>query len=189
MGGRVGEWEGSSITEIALKGMRITIAAVGRLRPGPERELQHRYMERIAWQVDVREVVEKRRLSPSELKRREAGLLAAACPAGAILVALDRGGKEFSSEDFAQRLGIWRDEGVAELAFVIGGAEGLDHGIVKRARLVISLGAMTWPHMMVRAMLLEQIYRAQQILAGHPYHRGRRGGTGGRHMASIRVSR
>ena len=152
--------------------MRITIAAVGRLRPGPERDLQHRYIKRIAWQVDVREVVEKRRLSPSELKRWEAGLLAAACPAGAFLVALDRNGKEFSSEDFAQLLGIWRDEGVTELTFVIGGAEGLDHGIVKRARLVISLGAMTWPHMMVRAMLLEQIYRAQQILAGHPYHRG-----------------
>lgn len=152
--------------------MRITIAAVGRLRPGPERELQQRYIKRIAWQVDVREVVEKRRLSPSELKRREAGLLEAACPAGAIVVALEPGGKDISSEDFAQLLGMWRDEGVAELAFVIGGAEGLDHGIVKRARRVISLGAMTWPHMMVRAMLLEQIYRAQQILVGHPYHRG-----------------
>ena len=89
------------------------------------------------------------------------------------MVALDQGGKEISSEDFAQLLGIWRDEGVTELTFVIGGAEGLDHGIVKRARHVLSLGAMTWPHMMVRAMLLEQIYRAQQILAGHPYHRGR----------------
>ncbi len=151
--------------------MRITIAAVGRLRAGPERELQNRYIKRIAWQVEIREVVEKRRLSPSELKRGEAGLLAAACPNGATMVALDGGGKQLSSTDFAKRLGAWRDDGVADLAILIGGAEGLDREMVQRAQLVISFGAMTWPHLMVRPMLLEQVYRAQQILAGHPYHR------------------
>ena len=151
--------------------MRITIAAVGRLRAGPERDLQDRYMKRIAWPVEIREVVEKRRLSAPEMKRSEAGLLAAACPAGAIVAALDAGGKQHSSADFAKRLGAWRDEGVADLAFLIGGAEGLDRALVRRAPLVVSFGAMTWPHFLVRGMLLEQLYRAQQILANHPYHR------------------
>ena len=114
---------------------------------------------------------EKRKLAPPELKTREATLLLNAVPKGAAIVALDRRGTALSSEAFAQRLATWRDAG-ADLAFLIGGAEGLAESVLERAQLVLSFGAMTWPHLLARAMLLEQIYRAQQILAGHPYHRG-----------------
>jgi 23S rRNA (pseudouridine1915-N3)-methyltransferase len=151
--------------------VRVTIIAVGRLRGGPEQALAEHYRERIAWPVDIREVEERRKLPPAELKRREAALIEAALPDRAVLVALDERGRELSSRDFAARIERWRDGGVADLAFAIGGADGLEEAIRSRARLVLSLGMMTWPHFMARGMLLEQLYRAQQILAGHPYHR------------------
>jgi 23S rRNA (pseudouridine1915-N3)-methyltransferase len=122
-------------------------------------------------QPGIVELEEKRRLSLAELKAREAELILAALPAGARLIALDQRGAEWSSRDFAERLRRWRDGGVADLAFAIGGAEGLGPAIIDRADGVLSLGAMTWPHLLCRCMLLEQLYRAQQILAGHPYHR------------------
>jgi len=87
------------------------------------------------------------------------------------VVALDRRGKALDSAGFAQRLGRWRDDGVAELGFLIGGADGHGEPLLKKASLILSFGAMTWPHLLARAMLAEQIYRAQQMLAGHPYHR------------------
>jgi len=105
------------------------------------------------------------------LKAREAELILAAVPPGAPLVALEEGGKNWSSREFAERLAGWRDRGVATLAFAIGGADGLGPAVIERANAIVSLGAMTWPHLMVRSLLLEQLYRAQQILAGHPYHR------------------
>ena len=151
--------------------MRITVIAVGRLRSGPEQALADHYRRRINWPVEIREVEERRKLPPAELKRREAALIEAAIPDRAVLVALDERGKDLSSRDFAARLGRWRDDGVADLAFAIGGADGLDDAIRSRAALTLSLGSMTWPHFMVRGMLFEQLYRAQQILAGHPYHR------------------
>jgi 23S rRNA (pseudouridine1915-N3)-methyltransferase len=117
------------------------------------------------------ELEEKRRLSPAELKAREAELILAAVPPGARLVALDQRGAEWSSRDLADRLRGWRDGGAGALAFAIGGAEGLGAAVIDRADAVLSLGMMTWPHLLVRCMLLEQLYRAQQILAGHPYHR------------------
>jgi 23S rRNA (pseudouridine1915-N3)-methyltransferase len=113
----------------------------------------------------------KQRLPPGLLKSREAELIFAALPAPATLVALDARGAQCSSRDFADRLAAWRDRGIAELAFAIGGAEGLGDAVLDRAAATLSLGAMTWPHLLVRGMLLEQLYRAQQILAGHPYHR------------------
>jgi 23S rRNA (pseudouridine1915-N3)-methyltransferase len=151
--------------------LRVTIIAVGRLRGGPEQALAEHYRKRIAWPVDIREVEERRKLPPAELRRRQAALIEAALPDRAVLVALDERGRELSSRDFAARIERWRDGGVAELAFAIGGADGLEEAIRSRARLVLSLGMMTWPHFMARGMLLEQLYRAQQILAGHPYHR------------------
>ena len=117
------------------------------------------------------ELEEKRRLPPAELKMRETELILAAVPADARLVALDQRGKEWSSLDLADRLRAWRDGGAGALAFAIGGAEGLGASVIDRADAVLSLGAMTWPHLLARCMLLEQLYRAQQILAGHPYHR------------------
>ena len=117
------------------------------------------------------ELEEKRRLPPPELKTREAELILAALPAGARLVALDQRGAEWSSRELADRLRTWRDSGIGAIAFAIGGAEGLGPAVIERADAVLSLGIMTWPHLLVRCMLLEQLYRAQQILAGHPYHR------------------
>jgi 23S rRNA (pseudouridine1915-N3)-methyltransferase len=117
------------------------------------------------------ELEEKRRLPPPELKTREAELILAALPAGARLVALDQRGAEWSSRELADRLRTWRDSGIGVIAFAIGGAEGLGPAVIERADAVLSLGMMTWPHLLVRCMLLEQLYRAQQILAGHPYHR------------------
>ena len=117
------------------------------------------------------ELEEKRRLPPPERKTREAELILAALPAGARLVALDQRGAEWSSRELADRLRTWRDSGIGAIAFAIGGAEGLGPAVIERADAVLSLGMMTWPHLLVRCMLLEQLYRAQQILAGHPYHR------------------
>jgi 23S rRNA (pseudouridine1915-N3)-methyltransferase len=151
--------------------MRLTIAAVGRARAGPERTLYEHYAGRILWPLVLREVEEKRMLPPAELMRREGALLRAACPENAILVALDRRGKSIDSEAFARLLGGWRDDGAADVAFLIGGADGHDEALLRQCRMTLSFGAMTWPHLLARVLLAEQIYRAQQILAGHPYHR------------------
>jgi 23S rRNA (pseudouridine1915-N3)-methyltransferase len=102
---------------------------------------------------------------------REAELILAALPVGALFVALDERGQSWSSRELAERLAGWRDRGAATLAFAIGGADGLAPSVIEHADTVVSFGAMTWPHLMVRSLLLEQLYRAQQILAGHPYHR------------------
>jgi 23S rRNA (pseudouridine1915-N3)-methyltransferase len=150
--------------------MRILVAAVGRLRRGPELDLLETYRRRIRWTVSVREVEEHRPLPAAERRRREAELLRAAVPEGAILAALDERGTRMDSRQFADRIAAWRAGG-RDLAFVIGGADGLDAGLLAGADVKLSLGSMTWPHMMVRVMLMEQLYRAQQILAGHPYHK------------------
>ena len=156
--------------------MRIVICAVGRARTGPVRTLFEDYAARIDGtrlfgRVELREVEERRALPAAELKSREADLLGAALPKGAMVAALDARGQALTSEAFAARLAKWRDGGVADLAFLIGGADGLDRTLLEKANLVLSLGAMTWPHLLARAMLAEQIYRAANILQGHPYHR------------------
>jgi 23S rRNA (pseudouridine1915-N3)-methyltransferase len=134
-------------------------------------ELQTLYAKRIVPPATILELEEKRPLPPAPLKAREAELILAALPAGSRLVALDRGGTAWSSRELAERLAAWRDRGTGAVAFAIGGAEGLGAAVLERADAVLSLGAMTWPHLLARSMLLEQLYRAQQILAGHPYHR------------------
>ena len=144
---------------------------MGRLRHGPLYYLQTDYAKRLFPPASITEVEEKRKLSPAELKVREAELLLAARPAGALLVALDRIGQPWSSRELADRLATWRDRGVGTIAFAIGGAEGLGQAVLDNGDAILSLGTMTWPHLLVRTMLLEQLYRAQQILAGHPYHR------------------
>jgi 23S rRNA (pseudouridine1915-N3)-methyltransferase len=152
--------------------MRIVIAAVGRLRRGPEFDLLESYRRRLQWAVTIREVEEKRPLPPAERRRREADLLRAALPDGATVVALDEGGVPLDSRQFAHWIGAWQNKGLRDLAFVIGGADGLDAALRDGAEMKMAFGSMTWPHMLVRGMLMEQIYRAQQILAGHPYHKG-----------------
>jgi 23S rRNA (pseudouridine1915-N3)-methyltransferase len=153
--------------------MRILIAAVGRAKAGPERTLFEHYQGRIQqpFSLDLKEVEEKRSLKGEQLKHSEAALLLAAVPKGALVIALDERGKSLPSMEFAQKIGSWRDEGNRELAFLIGGADGLDESVRKQARLSLSFGSQTWPHMLVRGLLAEQVYRAQCILGGHPYHR------------------
>jgi 23S rRNA (pseudouridine1915-N3)-methyltransferase len=152
--------------------MRITLVAVGRAKADPARELYEDYVKRLRWPLELREVEERRPLPAARLKAREGELILAALPEDARLVALDEGGRAFDSRAFAQRLGRWRDEGLRDLAFAIGGAEGLAEAVLARAELRLSLGPMTWPHLLVRPLLAEQLYRAQCILDGHPYHRG-----------------
>jgi len=117
------------------------------------------------------EVDEKRSFPPVQLKAREGELILGALPAGVPFVALDERGVQWSSRTLAERIAAWRDRGSPELAFAVGGADGLHSTVLDRADVTLSLGSMTWPHLLVRGMLLEQLYRAQQILAGHPYHR------------------
>jgi len=151
--------------------MRLTLCAVGRAKAGPERTLFEHYASRITFPFELKEVEERKRLSGAQLKTREADLLSAQIPDGATLVVLDERGKNLTSPEFAQRLGAWRDDSIRDIVFVIGGADGLDDNLRNRAGLVLSLGKLTWPHMLVRGLLAEQIYRAQCILSGHPYHR------------------
>ena len=151
--------------------MRILIAAVGRAKPGPQLELQRLYAERLGRTLTIAEVEERRKLGSAERREREGELLLARLPERAIVVALDERGASLSSAAFAQKIASWRDQGASDLAFLIGGADGHADAVRRRADFTLSLGAMTWPHLLVRGMLLEQLYRAQQILAGHPYHR------------------
>ena len=148
------------------------LAAVGRLGRGPEADLFARYNARLRPGLRVVEITEARG-SPAEVKRREAAALLAAVPAGVLLVALDLGGAALGSEALATRLAGWTESGRG-VCFVVGGAEGLDGAVLARAGFALSLGAMTWPHFLVRVLLVEQLYRARSILAGHPYHRAGR---------------
>ncbi|MAG98243.1 MAG: 23S rRNA (pseudouridine(1915)-N(3))-methyltransferase RlmH [Alphaproteobacteria bacterium] len=151
--------------------MRLVIAAVGRSRRDATRELYEDYAGRLPWPVELKEIEERKPLPTAERIKREGERLLAALPEGATMVALDGGGRELSSTALAKTLGRWRDSGVRHIGFVIGGADGLDKALTGRADIVLSLGAMTWPHMLVRVMLAEQLYRASAILTGHPYHR------------------
>ena len=151
--------------------MKLTIAAIGRAGRGPERDLYEHYADRIRWPLTLRELEEKKKLPAAQLIEREGELLLAAIPPKATIVALDRRGKPLDSEAFARQMQRWRDDSVTDVAFLIGGADGHGETLLKRASLMVSFGAMTWPHLLARAMLAEQIYRAQQLLAGHPYHR------------------
>jgi 23S rRNA (pseudouridine1915-N3)-methyltransferase len=159
--------------------MKISVHAVGRMKTGPERELADRYFDRFAKAgpaiglefAGVAETPESRAQTASERRREEGRALQAHLPAGVVLMLLDERGRNFSSEEFAGRLGLLRDAGRKGLVLAIGGADGHDASLRDQADLVISMGAMTWPHQIVRVMLGEQLYRAATILAGHPYHR------------------
>ncbi|MEQ9241539.1 23S rRNA (pseudouridine(1915)-N(3))-methyltransferase RlmH [Roseovarius indicus] len=155
--------------------MRVHICAVGRLRSGPERDLLDDYLTRFdrtgrplgLGPATVTEVEDRKGGGMAA----EAGLLDRAIPKGAVTIALDERGKLLTSPDFADLLGRWRDEGRGDAAFVIGGADGIDKPLRQKADFKLSFGKMVWPHMLVRVMLSEQLYRAASILAGTPYHR------------------
>ncbi|MDX2221690.1 MAG: 23S rRNA (pseudouridine(1915)-N(3))-methyltransferase RlmH [Rhodospirillaceae bacterium] len=151
--------------------MRIVIAAVGKAKSGPERKLFDDYVARIPWRVETAEVDARSERDAATRKDREAELLLAKVPAGARVVALDERGTALASAAFAKRLAAWRDGGVKAAAFLIGGADGHGEAVRARADLCLAFGPMTWPHLLVRAMLAEQLYRASAIIGGHPYHR------------------
>jgi 23S rRNA (pseudouridine1915-N3)-methyltransferase len=159
--------------------MRVTVLAVGRLKKGPETELAQRYLKRAEQagrQIGLRgvEVIEIRESRASDAGKRmieESIALANVMPDGAVTIMLDERGDSLSSADFADQFRKWRDAGIPAAVFIIGGPDGLSPSLRDKAKLKLGFGAATWPHQMVRIMLLEQIYRAITILSGHPYHR------------------
>ncbi len=139
---------------------------------GPEQELMTQYFKRLPWTHSIHEIdIKKQAANTAERKAREAEKLLAAVPEGAALIALDERGKHLKSRDLAKKIDDWQVTGFNTVAFIIGGADGLDASILDKADLKLALGTLTWPHMLVRAMLAEQVYRVWSILAGHPYHR------------------
>ena len=159
--------------------MRVVVICVGRLKQGPERELAERYRERfddigrkLGFRgLELHEISESRARDAATRMVEEAAAISALLPEKYVLVALDERGDSVDSARFARHLGRWRDQSVANTIFVIGGADGLSPELQRKAKLRIAFGSATWPHQMVRVMLLEQLYRAATILAGHPYHR------------------
>jgi 23S rRNA (pseudouridine1915-N3)-methyltransferase len=159
--------------------MKISIHAVGRMKAGPEKELSARYLDRFAKSgpaiglefSGVSEIAESRAPSVAEREREEADRLLSVLDDKAALILLDERGRNFSSPQFAERLAFLRDDGRRMAMFAIGGPDGHQERLRERSTLVWSLGALTWPHQMVRIMLAEQLYRATTILSGHPYHR------------------
>lgn len=155
--------------------MRVHICAVGRLRAGPEKDLIDDYLTRFdrtgrGLGLGPASVVEVEDRKGGGMAA-EAELLRRALPKGTVLCVLDERGRVETSPQFAQRLGDWRDAGRGDLALVIGGADGIDPALRAQADHALSFGKMVWPHMLVRVMLAEQLYRAAAILAGTPYHR------------------
>jgi 23S rRNA (pseudouridine1915-N3)-methyltransferase len=158
--------------------MRIAIAAVGRMKQGPERELVSRYLDRARGSgkplaltgFDVLEFTESRAGSSDARKDEEARLLLGSVPDG-VRVVLDEHGKSINSQALATQIGRWRDDGRPAVSFIIGGADGHGRELLASADLTLSFSPLTWPHQLVRIMLAEQLYRATTILSGHPYHR------------------
>lgn len=159
--------------------MKLALVAIGRLKAGPERDLVERYRGRVGdmgrslglGTLEITEIPEGRERSAPERLRGEAAALLARTE-GAVRVAFDERGVSLSSDAFAERVSGWRDAGRAQLAFVIGGPDGLAETVRAQSDLVLSFGRLTLPHQIVRVLACEQVYRALTIVAGHPYHRG-----------------
>ena len=159
--------------------MRLMVIAVGRLKDGPERELAERYARRFddlgrrigVRDLEIHEISESKAKDAASRIAAEATAMAALIPEKAAVVALDEHGKALDSLAFSSELRSRRDAAAPAIAFVIGGADGLSPELRRRAALTLAFGTATWPHQLVRVMLLEQLYRAATILTGHPYHR------------------
>ncbi len=160
--------------------MRLALIGVGRLKSGPERELFDRYFKRVVdlarsqgiSGVDLREVEEGRARRADDRQAEETRAILAVAPKGAWLALLDERGAAMTSAQWAAEIGKARDGAAPAYAVVIGGPDGLDPALRAQARTILSFGAMTWPHQLVRVMASEQLYRALSILGAHPYHRG-----------------
>lgn len=153
--------------------MRAMILTIGKWKHSPEKSLWEQYAARLPWELSLRELPSIAAAQPEEQRRRETeSLIAAAKQGGADkLIFLDETGKLLSSEMLAEQLGKWRDHGDRNFAFLIGGDHGHDKTRLRDGNLTLALGAMTWPHLLVRVLLAEQLYRSHAILTGHPYHR------------------
>ncbi len=150
--------------------MKILIAAIGKAKASPQLQLYDDYVKRIPWKVQCKEFDTK--ISDSrQRKAREAELLLGACAGHEHIIALDESGDLLSSREFSGHILKCQQQGISSFAFIIGGADGLDGSILKKANLLWSFGRVTWPHMLVRGMLAEQLYRANSVISGHPYHR------------------
>jgi 23S rRNA (pseudouridine1915-N3)-methyltransferase len=146
--------------------MKVRLVAVGKLKKSPLLDLCDEYVKRMNWSVSVKEI-DAPKASTSAI---EAPLILKQIPDNGVVIALDERGETLTSPAFAKKIEGWQRQ-TSELVFLIGGADGFADDVRKRATFLMSFGKQTWPHMLVRVMLLEQIYRAQQIIAGHPYHR------------------
>jgi 23S rRNA (pseudouridine1915-N3)-methyltransferase len=159
--------------------VRILIAAVGRMKSGPERDLAERYRKRAAQagrsvgltNIEIIEIKESRASDPTRRMLEESIAIANVIPERAVALLMDSRGESLSSSSFAGHLQAWRTEDKHAAVFIIGGPDGLAPGLTDKANLTMAFGSATWPHQLVRVMLLEQIYRAVTILSGHPYHR------------------
>ena len=151
--------------------MKLKLIAIGNSRNSYEMKLFQLYVRRITFSFELIEVVVKKNIIGTRRKIEESSLLLSRVANGSVIVALDECGQQQTSQKFARQIQIWQDNGEREVAFLIGGASGLDNVILERAQLILSFGAQTWPHLLVRSLLAEQIYRAQTIILGHPYHR------------------
>lgn len=159
--------------------MRIVVAAIGRLKQGPETELSERYCKRAAQtgrqlglrDIEIIEIRESRAADAGKRMLEESIALANVIPENAVVVLLDSSGENLDSAGFATKLAKWRADNRPAAVFLIGGADGLAPNLREKAEIRLSFGSATWPHQLVRVMLLEQLYRATTILAGHPYHR------------------
>lgn len=153
--------------------MRITILSIGKFENSPHKAVFENYLKRLKWKIELREIELKnaQNMSVDKIKEGEGELILKALRPSSKLILLDERGKQFASRDFAKLISEFGVNGDSDLTFVIGGADGLAPELLKKNHLKISFGLMTLPHLMVRSVLIEQLYRAQTIISGHPYHR------------------
>lgn len=151
--------------------MKITLITIGKIKKDPIKGLYEDYMKRLPWKLQVIELEEKKQFVSPQRKEKEGELILQAIPEGAKVIALDEKGKDLTSPAFAKKIQDWQTHGTSHLVFIIGGADGLSQAVKDKADLMLCLGQMTWPHKMVRLLIIEQLYRAHTILTGHPYHK------------------
>ena len=152
--------------------MRVALVAVGKLKRSPLQGPFDDYITRLSWPVAIHEIAAAKGATSAKRRETEATKLQQRISSASVVVALDKDGYNLTSEALALQIGDWQVSARADVAFIIGGPDGLDDTVRRRADLILAFGQATWPHLLVRVMLAEQLYRAASILAGHPYHRG-----------------